>query len=79
MKVFVQHALSFQYLKRDFGWTTNCSDAMEFGTSLQAMEFCWRYNLSEIQVVLKFEDARYDIVLPASVGENNCQSRRDCL
>ncbi len=40
---------------------------MDFVSSSAAMEFCGLNKLSDVQVVLKFEEQKYDIVLGASL------------
>jgi hypothetical protein len=76
MKVLLQHKMSLEYLKDDFRWTRSCEEAINLGTSLQALDFCQRHNLSETQVVLKFADSRYDIVLQAPAIHKNPPSDR---
>jgi hypothetical protein len=37
---------------------------MDFVSSTQALEFCAANKLDGVQIVLKFEDEKYEIVLP---------------
>jgi hypothetical protein len=39
---------------------------MDFLSSTSAIDFCVMNKISGIQLVLKFEEQRYDIVLPVS-------------
>src|SRR5258706_4865896 len=52
MKVLLQHKTSLQFFKGNFDWTFSSEEAMNFGTSLRAMDFCQCHNLPEIQVIL---------------------------
>ncbi|MDB6111715.1 MAG: hypothetical protein JWR69_3465 [Pedosphaera sp.] len=74
MKVLLQHKMSLQYLKENFDWTLSSDEAVNFGTSLRALDFCQCHNLPETQVILKFADPRYDIVLQAPATHRGHQS-----
>jgi hypothetical protein len=64
MKVLLQHKESGLYLK-DIGITTHDTlDAMEFLSSTQAIEFCASHKIADMQIVLRFQEQHYDIVLP---------------
>ena len=64
MKVLLQHKESGLYLK-DIGVTTHDTlDAMEFLSSTQAIEFCASHKIAGMQIVLRFQEQHYDIVLP---------------
>lgn len=64
MKVLLQHKESGLYLK-DIGVTTHDTlDAMEFLSSTQAIEFCASHKIADMQIVLRFQEQHYDIVLP---------------
>ena len=64
MKVLLQHKESGLYLK-DIGVTTHDTiDAMEFLGSTQAIEFCALHKIAGMQIVLRFHEQHYDIVLP---------------
>lgn len=64
MKVLLQHKESGHYLK-ELGLTTpQAKDALEFLSSTQAIEFCARHRIEGMQIVLRFDEQHYDIVLP---------------
>lgn len=68
MKVLLQHKESGLYLK-DVGLTTpSAADAMDFLSSTQAIEFCTAHKIVGMQIVLRFDEQHYDIVLPMLVG-----------
>jgi hypothetical protein len=64
MKVLLQHKESGLYLK-ELGLTTpNVAEAMDFLSSTQAIEFCTVHKIRGMQIVLRFDEHHYDIVLP---------------
>jgi hypothetical protein len=64
MKVLLQHKESGLYLK-DIGVTTHDTlEAKEFLSSTQAIEFCAAHKIAGMQIVLRFQEQHYDIVLP---------------
>lgn len=69
MKVLLQQKTSGLYLKGDGTWTLDTWDAMDFLSSSRVTEFCANHKLSGVQIVLKFEEQHYDIVLPMAAVE----------
>jgi hypothetical protein len=43
---------------------------MDFVSSSAAIDFCVTNKLAGLQMVLKFEEQKYDIVLPVQPGED---------
>lgn len=75
MKVLLQHKESGLYLK-DVGFTTpSAADAMDFLSSTQAIEFCVAHKIAGMQIVLRFDEQHYDIVLPMLAGRYPPQNR----
>jgi hypothetical protein len=64
MKVLLQHKESGLYLKEVGLTTPTAADAMEFLSSTQAIEFCAAHKVVGMQIVLRFDEHHYDIVLP---------------
>ena len=64
MRIFLQQRETGLYLKDVDIWTSDRSEAMEFVSSTTALEFCQINKLDAVQVVLRFEQVRYEIVLP---------------
>lgn len=69
MKVLLQQKSSGLYLKGAGAWTPDTWDAMDFLSSSRVTEFCADHKLSGVQIVLKFEEQHYDIVLPMAAAE----------
>ena len=75
MKVLLQHKESGLYLK-DVGFTTPSSaDAMDFLSSTQAIEYCVMHKIPGMQIVLRFDEQHYDIVLPMLAQHYSPQTR----
>ena len=70
MKVLLQHTESGDYLKEIGVKTHDAEDAMEFLSSTQAIEFCSSNKIVGMQIVLRFDEHHYDIVLPMVVSRH---------
>jgi hypothetical protein len=68
MKVLLQHKESGLYLKERGVTTDNRMEAMDFLSSTQAIEFCAAQKISGMQIVLRFEEQHFDIVLPMATS-----------
>lgn len=64
MRILLQQKETGLYFKDIESWTRNSSEGMDFMSSTAAIDFCARNKLKEVQLVLKFEEQKYDIVLP---------------
>ncbi len=64
MRILLQQKETGLYFKDVGSWTRDTRDAMDFVSSTAAIEFCMVNRLPGVQLVLKFEEQQYDIVLP---------------
>jgi hypothetical protein len=64
MRILLQQKETGQYFEDIGAWTREPADAMDFLSSTSAIDFCVTNRISGVQIVLKFEEQRYDIVLP---------------
>lgn len=64
MRILLQHKQTGQYFRDIESWTPDASNAMDFVSSTSAIDFCVTNKLSDMHLVLKFEEQKYDIVLP---------------
>ena len=64
MRILLQQKDTDLYFKDVDSWTGDASEATDFVSSTAAIEFCAANKLDSVQVVLKFEDEKYEIVLP---------------
>jgi hypothetical protein len=66
MRILLQQKDTGLYFKDIGDWTRESLKAMDFLSSTSAIDFCATNKISGVQMVLKFEEQRYDIVLPFS-------------
>lgn len=66
MRVVLQQKESGLYFKDIGNWSRNSAEAMDFLSSTAAIDFCVANRLAGVQLVLKFDEQKYDIVLPAA-------------
>jgi hypothetical protein len=64
MRILLQHKETGLYFKDIESWVRNSAEAMDFISSTAAIDFCVTNKLAEVQLVLKFEEQKYDIVMP---------------
>ena len=65
MRVLLQHKETQLYIKEVDAWTPDKHEAMDFRSSTEAIGFWEKHHTPNVQVVLTFQDERYDIVLDA--------------
>ena len=76
MRIVLQHKLTGLYFKDVESWVRNAADAMDFVSSTAAIEFCVTNRLNELQLVLRFEEQKYDIVMPLEEPRSRERSLR---
>jgi len=64
MRILLQHKQTGLYFRDIDSWVRNGSEALDFVSSSAAIDFCVTNKLTWVQLVLKFEEQQYDIVLP---------------
>jgi hypothetical protein len=64
MRILLQQKETGLYFKDVGAWVRNSSEAMDFVSSTAAIDFCVTNKVNDTQVVLRFEEQKYDIVLP---------------
>jgi hypothetical protein len=69
MRILLQQKETGLYFKDIESWVRQSSDAMDFVSSTAAIDFCVANKLPGIQLVLKFDEQQYDIVLPVRPEE----------
>lgn len=68
MRILLQQKETGLYFKDVGAWIPNSSQAMDFISSTAAIDFCTTNQLTDVQLVLKFEEQQYDIVMPVRPG-----------
>jgi hypothetical protein len=64
MRILLQQKETGLYFKDVGSWVRQSAEAMDFVSSTVAIDFCALNRLPGVQLVLKFEEQSYDIVLP---------------
>jgi len=64
MRILLQHKQTGLYFRDIDSWVRTGSEALDFVSSSTAIDFCTTNKLTCVQLVLKFEEQQYDIVLP---------------
>ncbi|HOX58987.1 MAG TPA: hypothetical protein P5205_17735 [Candidatus Paceibacterota bacterium] len=68
MRILLQRKDSGLYFEDFDSWTSDSSSAMDFVSSTAALEFCEANKLVGTQIVLKFDEEKQEIVLPAIIA-----------
>ena len=71
MRILLQQAATGLYFKDLAQWAENSQEAMDFVSSMAAIEFCAANKLAGLHIVLKFDEERCDIVLPLQAAQNH--------
>ena len=64
MRILLQQKETGLYFKDIEAWERGSAEAMDFVSSTAAIDFCVTNKLAGVQLVLKFEEEKFDIVLP---------------
>ena len=76
MRILIQRKETSLYFRDIDSWTRDPAEAMDFLSSTSAIDFCVTNHITGVQLVLKFEDQRYDIVLPVLTGKAHGEEPR---
>jgi len=71
MKVLLQNIESGLYLKEAGVTTSDRAEAKDFLSSTRAIEFCAAHKIAGMQIVLRFDEQHFDIVLPMTVNRRS--------
>ena len=66
MRVVLQQIATKLYFQAEGKWTIDPGEACNFGSSLKAIDYCLDQQMTGVDVVLKFSEAKYDIRLSAT-------------
>jgi hypothetical protein len=76
MRILLQQSDSGLYFEAIGSWTADAAEAMDFVSSTAALDFCATNRLLGVQIVLKFEEEKHEIVLPAVPSPQALESQR---
>ena len=65
MKVLLQNVETLYFVGGDRDWTANANEAVDFGEVVRAVDYAFGHGLGEVRAVIKCQDSRYDLSLPA--------------
>jgi len=71
MRILLQQKETGLYFKAPAAWTPQASEATDFLCSTRAIEFCQAHKITGVQLVLKFEEQVFDIVLPMAADRHH--------
>jgi len=69
MRVLLQHKKTGLYFREIEDWVRASVEAMDFYNSTAAIDFCEANKLSDVHLVLKFEEQPYAIVMQVQPTE----------
>ena len=64
MKTFLQNRLTLRFLQKDGSWLADENDAFQFRSSMDALKYCIRDGLMDMQIVLNVGARKHDVILP---------------
>ena len=70
MRILLQQKNTGLYFKDRDAWVANATEATDFLCSTKAIAFCMANKISDVQLVLKFDEQHYAIVMPMGGGHN---------
>ena len=71
MRILLQQKETGLYFRDIDSWDPNPFEAMDFLSSTAAIDFCVSNKISNVQLVLKFDEQRYDIVMPVQIQSHD--------
>ena len=66
MNILLQNKRTLSYVIGPSGWTTIRERARVFGTGLEALFFCFNHQMSNMQILGEFVDARMNFIFPVT-------------
>jgi hypothetical protein len=77
MRILLQQKETGLYFRDIGAWTPKSQEAMDFVCSTAAIDFCVQNSLNGLQLVLKFEEEKYDIVMPVHQASGSRTTQAD--
>ena len=75
MRIVLQQKETGLYIKNLGSWAKESSEAMDFMSSTAAIDFCITNKVMDVQLVLKFDEHHYDIVMPVAPPQSVREQR----
>jgi len=64
MRILLRHTGTGLFFESEDKWTTQAEAARDFRSSGRAIMFVTEWGLNEVEILMAFDDARYNITLP---------------
>ncbi len=74
-KKLICNSCTGQYLTANGDWTGDEENAKDFPSVFQALEFCCQCQVTDAELIFKFEDGRYEASIPLS----DCARQQDLM
>jgi hypothetical protein len=66
MKVFLRNTVTRYYYQGSAKWTVKVEEALDLKQTSRAVELVFESRLEDVEVLLCYDDPRYDITLPVT-------------
>ena len=78
MKVYIRNTHTGWYYREPSNWTPDQAAAYDLGQVAKAVERIFEAHLEDVEILLSYDDPRYDLILPvpASPSRGTSASRR---
>lgn len=64
MRILLRHTGTGLFFESEDKWTTEPEAARDFGSSGRAIVFVTEWGLGDVEILMAFDDPRYNITLP---------------
>lgn len=76
MKVFIRHTQTGWYYQEPSKWTPDQGAACDLGQVARAVEQIFEAHLENVEILLSYDEPRYDLVLPVPASPSRVDSLR---
>lgn len=76
MKVLIQNSASLLYLEGQDRWSADVGNAIDFGNSDRAIEFCAEHGIAPVHVVLQWSGMPYSIAIPIAAARHQSNGEK---
>lgn len=79
MKVLIQNPVSLLYLEASDRWSADVGNALDFGNSDNAIQFCASHGIAPVHVVLQWAGMPYSIAIPIAAAQRRTNGEKGRL
>jgi len=76
MKVFIRNTQTGWYYQEPSKWTPELEDACDVGQVARAVERIFEAHLENVEILLSYDEPRYDLILPVPPSPSRGDSSR---